>query len=268
MALQVNLQKSVEALTLNLSKEGITTPPIADVIIACDVSGSFDEEHSSGRTNDLLTRLIPFSMVFDPDKKMEVYPFASGVCRVPDITLDNYQDFVKKHIMKCSEYNGGTHYSPVIRSILTNSNFIKGYSSSTIPAVVKTTFMQRLTASLLSMFQFFSKKKTQVSNLSARAIAGDIATTPKLVFFITDGDSMDEVSTDQLFTESEKRGDNIYFQFIAFGSSGFNYLKGLQAKHTNVGFTSITNMSKWVEQSDEDLNKVLVSPKFISWLKG
>eukprot|EP01030_Chromulinospumella_sphaerica_P021594 gene21594-21544_t len=60
MALTLDLNKSQQALVLNLAKVGVTETPQVNVAFVMDVSGSFDDEHREGVTNDLLTRLIPW----------------------------------------------------------------------------------------------------------------------------------------------------------------------------------------------------------------
>lgn len=122
MALTLNLQKSEQTLKLCLQKKGILTPPAIDLAILMDVSGSFEDEHVSGITTDLMARLVPWGLTFDPDRKLDVFTFSNGADRVDDvgpITETNYQGFVKnKIIRRVSGWCGGTDYSYVLEKAL------------------------------------------------------------------------------------------------------------------------------------------------------
>ncbi len=113
----ISLEKGKEALKVSLSKKGITTPPAAEIAFLLDVSGSFDHTHKSGVTQQLLERLVPWAMVFDPDQKLDVFTFASEPHHVGEITpatCDNY--IVKSIVNRVPNYNGGTMYGFHFRS--------------------------------------------------------------------------------------------------------------------------------------------------------
>ena len=78
MALTLNLQKSSSTLKLSLQKSGIHSMPVLDMAMVLDVSGSFEDEHLDGTTTDLLTRLAPWGLTFDPDKKIDILTFSNG----------------------------------------------------------------------------------------------------------------------------------------------------------------------------------------------
>ncbi|MES2943527.1 MAG: hypothetical protein V4772_11725, partial [Pseudomonadota bacterium] len=78
MALSLNLTKAEKSLKLCLQKSGLVEPPQVDLAFVLDVSGSFDDEHRAGVTDALLTRLVPWGMTFDPDRKLDVFSFSSG----------------------------------------------------------------------------------------------------------------------------------------------------------------------------------------------
>ena len=111
MALQLNLEKSKAALQLCLHKAGVTQPPVMDMGVLLDVSGSFEDEHQDGTTNRLLTRLIPWGLTFDPDGKLDVTTFSHGerhVHRVGSVTAANYADFVQRQVIgRVPGWNGG-----------------------------------------------------------------------------------------------------------------------------------------------------------------
>ena len=78
MALQLDLKKAAKSLRLSLDKAGIAQDVTAEVIIDIDVSGSFEDEHEDGTTELLLTRLVPWGLTFDPDRKLDVFTFSNG----------------------------------------------------------------------------------------------------------------------------------------------------------------------------------------------
>src|SRR4051812_26480201 len=120
MPLQLNLQKSAQALRLNLAKRGIVAPPQADLAFNMDVSGSFEDEHRDGLTQTLLTRLVPWGMVFDPDKKLDVFTFSDGpdhVHHVGDITEATVDSYIENRIIgRVPGWCRGTDYSYVLEA--------------------------------------------------------------------------------------------------------------------------------------------------------
>lgn len=237
MAFNLNLAKAQEELTSTLVKAGLLSPPEVDVVIAMDVSGSFDDEHQAGITNDLMQRLIPWSVLFDPDKKIEFYTFSNGnrVSHRPDVTLDNYTNYIAKHVIDCPGYNGGTDYSPVLQTI---SKDFSGAAKS-------------------GLFGFGKKAAT--------------GTKPVLVFFITDGDNNDKAETRKVFQEMQSKSPNIYVQFLGVSSDSdadFPFIDALGEAYPNVGFTAIPYVKQWVQKTNDQVNEALISQELITWLKG
>lgn len=240
MALTLDLNKSKQTLCLNLQKSGITTPPKIDVAFALDVSGSFDDEHRSGLTNDLMTRLIPWASVFDPDQKMEVYTFsngASGVHHAGEVNENNYTHYIQNHIIGCPGYGGGTDYGYVLEKILEDFGWV----------AKKQGFWGKLLG-------------TPEKQLKQR---------PTLVFIVTDGENTDKPATQRLMEESSARQDGIYFHFIGVSNqnSVFPFIKKLGGKFNNVGFTPVHRVRQWVTQDEDLINRALISEELIQWLR-
>lgn len=179
MALTMNTTKSTNSLKMNLSKRNIPTPPAIDVAFIMDVSGSFQDEHRSGVTNDLVTKLMPWGLVFDPNKQMEFYTFSNGnnVDNVGPINERNYQGFIQNKVYgKVKGWCGGTDYSYVIEQVLEDFGWTKTQG-------------------------FFSKmfgKKPEPKQKT-------------LVFFITDGENSDHSRMTKILQESQQRKDGVYF---------------------------------------------------------
>lgn len=247
--LTVPLQKSAAALTLCLEKAGFSTPPEAEVGFAFDVSGSYDDEHKNGVTNLLLRRLTPWGMVFDPDKKIDVFTFSDGkrsahhVGEVTDRTVDGY--VADKIVGKVPGYNGATAYSHIIEKTLAHF----GWTDS----IEKPGFFGRL----------MGQKERVVSGLRRRTI----------VFLNTDGEiteAGDEARTVQVLEEAERRGDEIYFYFLGVSNQPgeFDFIEQLGDRFKNVGFLAITDLDAFVAMSDDELNGLLITEELLAWLKS
>lgn len=74
--LGLDLNKAASTLRLALDKAGVAESIKAELVFDIDVSGSFEHEH--GTTSTLITRLVPYGMVPDPDGQMDVFTFSDG----------------------------------------------------------------------------------------------------------------------------------------------------------------------------------------------
>lgn len=246
MALSLNMQKSQASLSLQLQKAGILTPPVVDLTVIMDVSGSFEDEHTDGITTDLMARLVPWGMTFDPDKKLDVITFSNGpshVARTTPITETNYNSYVKNHIIrKVPGWNGGTDYSYAIEESLKGSGWINNEAK-------KAGFLGKM----------FGAKDGPAREKKR-----------SLVIFITDGDNTDKQRTREVLRASEARQDAVYFLFIgvANGGGSFPFLESIGDEFGNTGFVKISNLRQFVQKDDEELNKVLLDQELVDWLKN
>lgn len=247
MALQVNLEKSTQTLKLNLQKAGVTTPPELEVGFAMDVSGSFEDEHLEGVTNALLTRLIPWGLAFDPDKKVDCFTFSHGEDNVVDvgpINGDNYDGFIKNRIVeKVRGWNGGTDYSYVLERLLAQFGWMSMVKKAS------------------AIGRFFGKKD-EVTVLGEKRRS--------LIIVITDGENSDARRTIDVLEASQKRADEVYFIFIGVSNQGgeFPFLNDLGNRFDNTGFVGIDNLRAFVNLSDDDLNERMISDELVRWLKA
>ncbi|MFZ2973347.1 MAG: VWA domain-containing protein, partial [Ferribacterium limneticum] len=113
--LTLNLDKSANALRLALDKAGVVANVKAETAAIIDVSGSFEHEHEEGTTSILIERLVPYCMVLDPDRRMDVFTFSAGedsAHYVGAVTPDDARDYVTRNIVdRVPGWNGGTTYS-------------------------------------------------------------------------------------------------------------------------------------------------------------
>jgi hypothetical protein len=247
MALQLNLEKSKVSLQLCLQKAGVVTPPVMDVGVLMDVSGSFEDEHRDGTTNQLLARLVPWGLAFDPDRKVDVTTFSNGehnVERVGSVDAGNYEDFVQQRVVdRVRGWNGGTDYSYVLEDALRLYGWLDGGGRQ--PG-----FLGRL---------FGAKAEAAAPRKRS------------LVLFITDGENnrSDLARTEQVLAASQERKDEVYFLFLGVcnGGSPFHFLKKLGKAFDNTGFVEIDGIRQFVAQPDDALNGALLPQELIDWLK-
>lgn len=246
MALTLNLQKSKASLTLSLQKAGILTMPVVDMGVIMDVSGSFQDEHEDGTTNDLLTRLAPWGLSFDPDKKIDVFTFSNGEASahlVGSLNENNYQGYVQKNIIdKVPGYNGATDYSFVLERALKEFGWIPTEAK-------KAGFFGRMIG-----------KKDEEAKTKKRS----------LVTMITDGDNNDKDRTRKILRESQARKDEVYFLFLGVANGGgrFSFLEEIGDEFGNTGFKEIKNVRDFITKSDEEINSFLLDDELVNWLKG
>lgn len=246
MALQLNLEKSQAALKLCLEKAGINRAPAVDLAFVLDVSGSFEDEHRDGITGDLLTRLVPWGLTFDPDRKLDVITFSNGrssVHAVGAVHADNYQGFVAKRIVdRVPGWCGGTDYSYALEAALDT------FGCSTNGGTGG--FIGRL----------FGLGRPAAASPGKRS----------LVIFVTDGENADHDRTLRVLKESEARRDPVYFLFIGISnqSNHFPFLEGIGDAFVNTGFVAIPDLRAFVAKTDDELNAALLGPELMAWLKG
>ncbi|WP_144630468.1 VWA domain-containing protein [Bordetella genomosp. 13] len=242
MALALNLEKSAKSLVLSLEKAGIVTPPVLEVGFGLDVSGSFEDEHMDGTTSELLTRLIPWGLAFDPDRKLDVFTFSNGernAHHVGDVNAQNYQDYVRRNIAgKVPGWNGGTDYSYLIERTLEHF----GWAQAKQPG-----FFGRL----------MGRKAETAAGQRKRSV----------IFIATDGENSDKARTIDVLRASEARQDKVYFIFLGVSNQGsrFPFLESLGDQFSNTAFVAIPDLRKFVAMSDEDLNAQLIGDELLAW---
>ncbi len=247
--LVLEMNKSEGALRLSLQKAGIITPPQVDLAFDLDVSGSFDDEHRCGLTNRLLARLVPWGMVFDPDKKLDVFTFSSGkesAHHVGEVTPATVDDYVPRHIIdKVPGYARGTDYSYVLEKNLEHF----GWKPAAAAAPAKRSWWSGKSA--------------------ASTTAAVVEKKRSVVLFITDGDNSDKDRTRQVLKESEARQDGVYFLFIGVSNQGsrFPFLESIGDDFGNTGLVTIKDLGTFLNLDDDSMNQQLLGDELLGWLK-
>lgn len=122
MANMLNLSKTESDNLLDLRKQNLTLclekkhllDTKARVALVLDYSGSMDNLYRRGIVQAAIERILPIAMNFDDNGSMEMWLFSDGFKRLPDISRDNYYDYVKREIRGSM---GGTKYAPVMNDI-------------------------------------------------------------------------------------------------------------------------------------------------------
>lgn len=123
----LNLSKEESLMQLNLKKDLIQSLCLekkelhdltARVAVVMDFSGSMESLYKRGTVQAILDRLLPVAMQFDDNGEMEVWLFDNSFIRMPDISLDNYYNYLKNEEVLKKYSMGGTRYAPVINDVV------------------------------------------------------------------------------------------------------------------------------------------------------
>lgn len=243
----IDLTKSATNFTISLKKVGVEKMPELEMAVAMDVSGSFDDEHRDGVTNDLVTRLVPWGLTFDPDRKVDFFTYSTrdNVQLVGSVDESNYQNYIKNKVIgKVKGYGLGTGYAPVTRLILQHFGWLPGLAQSS-------GFLGGL---------FGKKKEGQAEKRRA------------IVFFITDGDNNDHGDPEAMMRvmgDADNNGYEVFFVFVGVSNQNvsFQMLKTLNTKFKNAAFREINDIKGFVAKSDAEINDFFLDSKLVSWLK-
>lgn len=89
----------------------------ARVIFALDFSGSMRNNFNNGTVQEILDNILPIAMEFDDDSQLEMWLFDSEFRRLPNVTIGNIEDYVRREIINKKWHMGGTSYAPVMTDI-------------------------------------------------------------------------------------------------------------------------------------------------------
>ncbi len=269
MAIQIDLNKSAQSIKICLEKAGVDVAALEgkmQVALAVDVSGSFEDEHADGVTSDLMTRLTPWGLVFDANKQVDVFTFASGEAsayHVGTITAKNYEGYVRREIYgRVPGWCGGTHYAYVLTKVLVHFGWLSLEESDKKSSVAPS-------ASLFS--KVFGTRSAEA--VPAKEAEGEPFNRERAIAcIVTDGDNSDQSQTRKVLEKSRARGDEVFFFFFAVSNQGndFPFLQQLNKDYPNVGLVVIPvkDLKKFVAQTDEEINQTLLTGKFNAWLKN
>lgn len=251
MAIAFPLEKSTEGLKLALEKHEVNKIIPCQVKLAMDVSGSFDDEHCEGYTQDLINRFVPFALIFDKDGVIDSYTFSHKAGKLPLISKDNFENYIRKQVIGCAGYGGMTSYTPVLKLI----------DSEASP---QSTVVEHTTTKPAGMLgRLFGKKDEKVVT---HTTVSDGIVEKELVFFVTDGEADDTTAAK---TYLERMGkNNVFFVFISVGDRDIRLFKdsfvdtpfSIYIKLTK---SQIRDLKNW---TDEKMYDMLLQPSLVAWM--
>lgn len=245
--LRLDLNKAAQSLRLTLDKAGVAADINAELIFDIDVSGSFEHEHEEGTTSQLIERLVPYGMVLDPDGVMDVFTFSHGAetaYHVGTVTPADSEGYILRNVVgQVPGWIGGTTYSYVLEKNLRHLGW-----------------MEPETGIIATISRFFSGERPRQYDKKR-----------SIIIFMTDGENNEEdnARTMRVLSESESRGDNVYFLFIGACEHNveFAFLKEIASRFKNTGVVIIRDLEAFVEKSDGEISAELLGPELIGWLK-
>jgi hypothetical protein len=250
--LKVNLEKGAQSLRVSLEKAGIAPNMSAEIAFDIDVSGSYKDEHRDGSVQHLIERLVPWAMVFDPDKKADVFTFSNGrdnAHHVGVITPATAEDYDQRYIIdKVPGWGGGTDLSYVLEK---NLQIFGWLPQEAVPVKKPGLFSRILGGSTQTASTTVAEKRQSI------------------VILNTDGENGDEKRTYKVLQDSQQRGDKVYFLFLAYANGGanFRFLREIGDDFSNTGLVEIQDLKNFLALSDQELNDRLLGDELLTWLK-
>lgn len=264
MALQLNLQKSAAKLTLSLEKAGIDLNSLKGKIqvgYGVDVSGSYEDEHDDGVTNDLMTCFVPWGLKLDANKAIDIFSFSDGrahALHVGTATAENYVDYIKDNVIhKVAGYGGGTHYHHVMELALEHFGWLEPSQPQS-----KGGFLGSL---------FGRSRSVQPTGSASKSV---FDREPALMFINTDGGNQDKDDTRRVLEGVRERGDKVFFMFIAVSNQGdreFAWLRSIAKEFSDiVGLIEIKldHLKTFVGQDYEAISAQVLTPSLVKWLQS
>jgi len=254
----LDLRAAQVALLQWLQHGGIVMPPELDLVVALDVSASFEDEHRAGVTNDLLVRLVPWGLTFDRNRSLELITFSSGAASahlVGSLTAENCRGFVSREVIaRVPGWCGATDYSHPIERALRHGGWLAGAAGEDRvdrPGLFGRLFGGRSPAAAPTEDECTGSRR------------------PLLVLFITDGDNQDKDRARAVLRASQQRRDAVYFLFLGISNQGsrFPFLEAIGAEFDNTGFVAVDDLRAFVRLSHEALNERLIGPELLRWLR-
>lgn len=134
----INMSKHIESfdkVVVNMSKTSAIDmgKHTARVAFCMDYSGSMDWLYDNGTVQRIVNRLLPIALKFDDNGELEAWMFSNEYDSLKPVTINNYENYVRK-VMRNTHINmGGTYYAPALRDIV---SYYKDKHPSTIPSYV------------------------------------------------------------------------------------------------------------------------------------
>lgn len=256
-----DLIKPKEKLQFVLEKHNVKQIIPCQVHLAFDVSYSFRDEHAAGYTQQLLNRIVPFSMLFDKNQTLDSYAFSDCAEVLDDINLSNFNNYVNSHIRRSRCYDGGTNYLPIFRMLVESAGpteICTPQPSIQIPVEKKASFFGKMFGKFDTV-EIIEQKVPDIISLEQEK---------HLVFFVTDGEAFDQEEAKEYLDEILKTLSNPYFVFISIADREFNFFKDNYKDTTYSNYFNLTSnqLHNLQNSADEDLYEMIISPSLEQWM--
>ncbi|MEM8639210.1 MAG: VWA domain-containing protein [Cyanobacteria bacterium P01_G01_bin.54] len=179
----------------------------AQVALCLDISGSMIDLYRSGKIQQFAERVLALGCQFDDDGAIEIFLFGARAHHAGPMSLENFSDCIAQ-LQQRYGYEGATNYGQAIAQI---QDFY--FPRERAP---QQGFWQRLLGH-------------QPDAPPPAPIAGD---QPVYVMFVTDGGATDPAKAEAELTLASYAP--IFWQFMAIGSTGFQFLERLDDLHNRL----------------------------------
>ncbi|MGD9970245.1 MAG: VWA domain-containing protein [Sulfuricurvum sp.] len=239
--LKFSIDKKVEGIKFTIEKKiGRLIP--AQVCLLLDKSGSFEDEYQNGLVQEVLQNIFPFALVFDPDKSLDLFTFHHRSQERPSVTLQNWENYIKKQKLDSDGDWGGTYYAKPMQEALEKYGFLESKKAGGILGI-------------------FGKKEVITHQNSNDGY-------PVLCYLVTDGENADRSDTEKLIKNAHDNNQNIYFMLIGIDNDGtqpFEFLHYLGEEYPNCGLVTIKGLRKSL--ANNNFEELIFTDELLNWLK-
>ncbi len=227
--MKINLSKEVlqAEVKINLSKAGFNSDNLcAKVAFVLDESGSMQHFYRNGTVQAILDKLLAVSYFFDDDGSIDMFAFANKARQLPEATQSDHGNYY------FDPKYAGTEYAPAIQAV--------------------TDFYYKEDVKKSGGFLGFGGKKV-VTPAEGRNDKGD--DHPVYVFFLTDGETWDNVGAEVKFNDILSEHKDMFVQFVAVGDSKFSTLQKIVGNNpTNAALVTIRDIDA---EGDQLLSQII-----------
>jgi hypothetical protein len=258
----LQLEKSIERVSLALSKYGVNEPPIVRVGAAFDVSGSAKPFYKNGVMQKTHDRVMALAGKFDDNGELDTWVFSDAFRQLVTADVNTYGSYVQKHILNSPVAHevlwGGTSYSPVIEGAV---DFWFGNPTQEARAAVAPASKKQ--GGLLS--RLFGGKTAPVAVAPTPApvpVEDPTRKLPAWMLFLTDGENSDEAATERALAASQAHP--VYWTLIGVGpAKHFGFIERMAEKYPNVGFLNLSSL----DIDEAELYEQLITEEVCDWLE-
>jgi hypothetical protein len=259
----LQLEKSIERVSLALSKYGVNEPPVVRVGAAFDVSYSAKGFYENGVMQATHDRVMALAGKFDDNGELDTWVFSDVFKQLVTADVNTYGSYVRDHILSNPVAREvlwrGTSYAPVMRGAV---DYWFGNPTPEARAAVAPVTQKR--PGLISRLFGAKPAPEVVTPVPAPAVVADDASRklPAWMLFLTDGESGDEAQTEKALAASQAHP--VYWTLIGVGpAKHFGFIERMAEKYPNVGFLNLSSL----DIDEDELYEQLITEEVCDWLE-